>query len=224
LTDAIAAHPREILNALRQAQETEKTMAFGEKLDEQLAIVKQQMVENPITGLNIDGRVSMYGDSASAITVVEYVDFFCPFCANAHEMLGRLSTQYGTKFRVIVKHLPLLDNHSRMAAEVFEALAMDDQQKAIVFYERLLNEQHLLKANGDKFINLVLQEMGVDMKKVNTNRKSPELKNKIENDIKETKKLKIVGTPGFVVNGALVNGNYPEVFFKKLFDSILAAK
>jgi protein-disulfide isomerase len=47
-------------------------------------------------------------------TVIEFVDFQCPFCRQNHVVLEPLLASYGPRVRVIYKHIPL---HSHVYAE-----------------------------------------------------------------------------------------------------------
>src|SRR5215472_9322653 len=60
-----------------------------------------------------------WGSRTALVTIVEFGDFECPFCAQADRTIVELEKAYGpTDLRVVWKHLPLpFHPHARPAAE-----------------------------------------------------------------------------------------------------------
>ena len=53
------------------------------------------------------------------LTIVEFVDFQCPFCRRQHGTLSGILHEYGERVKVVYKHLPLpMHEHAREAARV----------------------------------------------------------------------------------------------------------
>ena len=46
------------------------------------------------------------------VTIVEFVDFECPFCRRLHATLKQVVAEYGNRVRVVRKHLPLPSIHA----------------------------------------------------------------------------------------------------------------
>src|SRR3974390_882371 len=57
------------------------------------------------------------------VTLVEYGDFQCPYCADAHSMLKPIAATMGPKLRLVFRHMPMNDMHphAQFAAEAAEA-------------------------------------------------------------------------------------------------------
>ena len=71
------------------------------------------------------GNRPAQGPSDALVTVAEFSDFQCPFCARAQSTLAQLRQQYGNRVRVVWLNMPL-DFHAnaRVAAEAaMEAMA-----------------------------------------------------------------------------------------------------
>ena len=67
------------------------------------------------------------GNRSAAVTVTEFSDFQCPYCANFHKQtFGQIKGEYidTEKTKFIYKHFPLpLHSNSRKAAEAADGLA-----------------------------------------------------------------------------------------------------
>ena len=63
------------------------------------------------------------GPDDAAVTIVEYSDFQCPFCAQAAPIVAQLLEEYPEDVRVIYRHYPLRQIHlqAQLAAEAAEA-------------------------------------------------------------------------------------------------------
>ena len=63
------------------------------------------------------------GPQDAALTLIEYGDFQCPYCARAHAALGELEERLSGSIRLVFRHLPLSDRHplAELAAEAAEA-------------------------------------------------------------------------------------------------------
>jgi protein-disulfide isomerase len=64
----------------------------------------------------------MIGDENSAVTVVEYGDYQCPFCAAAHPSVKQMLARHGQNLRFVFRHFPLTEMHpfAEPAAETAE--------------------------------------------------------------------------------------------------------
>ena len=69
------------------------------------------MLEAPRVSVPTDGPSQ--GPADAPITLVEFSDFQCPFCARALPTIKALRDKYPTQLRVVYKHLPLDSIHPR---------------------------------------------------------------------------------------------------------------
>ena len=63
------------------------------------------------------------GPATAPVTMVEYGDFECPFCGQAHRVVKALKKALGRRLRFVFRHFPLATAHPRaqQAAEAAEA-------------------------------------------------------------------------------------------------------
>jgi protein-disulfide isomerase len=77
----------------------------------------------PIPPLAADDHV--LGGSASAVTMVEYGDYQCPYCGEAYSVLKAVQSAMGQKLRFVFRNFPLAEVHAHAlrAAQFAEAAA-----------------------------------------------------------------------------------------------------
>ena len=74
---------------------------------------------------------------------------------------------------------------------------------------------------SDEFKDTV-KALGLDVAKAEKDAQSQAVKDKVEADIQEAKKLGFSGTPGFLVNGVPVKGAYPVEYFDSIISRLEA--
>lgn len=196
-------------NAQRKAQE--KAVAEeGKKRDEEFA--------NPLQPAIEDGRV-IFGPKDAKITIIEYSDFECPYCAKGHATIDEVMKAYPKDVRVVFKHLPL-DFHplAMPAARYFEAIAMQDHAKAEKFYNEVFQNQGDLRTKKEGALKEAAKKAGADLKKLEKDLNSEAITKRIEADMEEARKFNFSGTPGFLINGVSLRGAYPFPEFKDIIE------
>lgn len=210
----------EVVNkAAQQAQQksAEKAQADeGKKRDDEF--------KNPLKPELQAGRAYKGAENA-AVTIVEYSDFQCQYCARGYQTINEVLKAYEGKVRVLFKHLPL-DFHPKAmpAAKFFEAVAMQDHGKAFKFHDIVFEGQAELNQRGEDFLKDAAKKAGADMKRLEKDLADPKIAERIAADMEEARKFDISGTPGFLINGVSLKGAYPFSEFKVIIDRHLAGK
>lgn len=71
----------------------------------------------------VDSRDYVRGDRNAPISVIEYSDFECPFCARHHPTMKALMEQYGSDINWVYRHFPLsFHPNAQKAAEASECV------------------------------------------------------------------------------------------------------
>ena len=90
------------------------------------------------------------GPSDAPMTLVEYGDFECPYCADAYPVIKALQDTMGQDLRFVFRHFPLtrLHPHAEHAAEISEAAdSIDrfwDMHDILFENQAALDDNHLL--------------------------------------------------------------------------------
>ncbi len=91
----------------------------------------------------VDPQRIVRGNPKAPITIVEYTEFQCPYCAYGAKVVAEVMARYEGRVRLVVKHLPLPQLHPMAiaAARHFEAVALQDAGKAWAFYDTVFANQ-----------------------------------------------------------------------------------
>jgi protein-disulfide isomerase len=154
------------------------------------------------------------GPARASITIVEFADFECPFCARAEVTLRALELAHPGDLRVVYKNLPLpMHPHARLAAKA--ALAADAQGRFWEFHDRLYAQ---LGRRGEALDRAMLERIAADLQldgaRFSRDLGDPALEGRIAGDEKDAAALGVEGTPTFFVNGRRISGAYPIAVFE----------
>jgi len=159
------------------------------------------------------------GDFSAPITLVEFSDFECPFCARHYPTLTKVLDDYKGKVRLVYKHFPLsIHPNSQKAAEASECA--DEQGKFWEYHDKLFEN---LAASGYSVANFKqwAKDLGLDSGKFDGCLDSGKFAQKVRDDFQEGSGKGVNGTPATFINGQLVSGALPYESFKQIIDSLL---
>jgi protein-disulfide isomerase len=142
------------------------------------------------------------GAASAPVTVVEFSDFQCPFCAKATLPLQQLLEANQGKVRFVFKNFPL-DIHPDSRLAHMAALAAGEQGKFWEMHDLIYARQHALK-RGD--LLSFAEQLHLDAAVFQNDLDSPQLEARIEADKSEGERLGVVATPTFIVNGEVISG------------------
>jgi protein-disulfide isomerase len=165
----------------------------------------------------VDGAPAR-GPEDAAVTVVEFSDFQCPFCARVHPTLEQVRKQYPDQVRIVYKHLPL-SMHPKAPGAAAAAEAARLQGKFWEMHDRIFENQ--AQMSEDKYVEWA-GEMGLDVDRFKKDLHSPAVKARVDADARQAAALGVTGTPAFFVNGRYLSGARPFADFKRLIDAELA--
>ena len=195
IKDYIVSHPEVLQEAIAELDKRQAT-ADIEK-------AKSAVSSNAETLFNSTRQVVL-GNPKGDVTMVEFFDYNCGFCKRAMaDMLELLKDD--PKLRIILKEFPVLGPGSVEAAKVAVAVRMQDKsgKKYLDFHQKLLGG----RGQADKARALaVAKEVGMDMKRLDTDMASDEVKVSLEESLKLAETLGLNGTPSYIVGTDVVIG------------------
>ncbi|MGH7271645.1 MAG: DsbA family protein, partial [Polyangiaceae bacterium] len=175
-------------------------------------------------GVPVTADDPVWGERAAPVTVVEFADFQCPFCARAEPTLTRIRDAYGPdKVRIVWKSYPMpFHANARPAAEAaagVRALAGND-----AFWHFLgLAFADQSDLGEDKYVAWAEQSGVTQASVFESGLRSHTWASKVDADVAEAKNVGVQGTPWFFINGVRVVGAQPFEAFQALIDAQLAA-
>lgn len=163
---------------------------------------KQLPIDETVWQVLIRPQDPARGPADALVTIVEFGDFECPFCARYNQTLTQLADAYPKDVRVVWKNNPqAFHKNARQAAEA--ALAAHAQGKFWEYHDRLFDRQDRL-SQADLLAHG--RELGLDATKLKTELESGQYKNRVESDLDAAARTEAVGTPVLFVNGRKVVG------------------
>lgn len=154
------------------------------------------------------------GPDAAKVTVVEFSDFQCPFCARATPTLRKIQRTFGDDVRIVFKHYPL-PIHPKAPAAHRAAESAHRQGKFWEFHDKVFAAQGELAE--DKYLEWA-EQLGLDMEQFRADLNSGDVLARLLSDAQEGKELELSSTPAFFVNGYPLKGAQPFEEFKTLID------
>lgn len=173
---------------------------------------------SPTVQIDVSENDHIRGNFNAPITIVEWSDFQCPYCARFHETMKQLMANYPDKVRWVYKHFPLDSIHpyTRKAAEASECAA--EQGKFWEYADKLFENQSNI--NQDYFFKAA-EEINLNVSQFNECLNSGKYKSKVDADYQQGVKNGVNGTPGNFINGQSVPGAVPYEQIKSIIDSLL---
>ena len=204
---------------------TESRLArLEERVEELRAQRRPAPASDPAAGVSrvhpIDvGDSPALGPADAPVTIVEFADFECPYCASAGPTLERLLAEYSGKVRLVFKHNPLPIHTNALLAHR-AAVAAERQGKFWEMHDLLYSSQHALDRET---LKSHARTLGLDLVAFEAILSSPESTRVVGADISQAGKLKIQGAPAFFINGRFLPGAQPIEAFRELIDQALEA-
>lgn len=159
------------------------------------------------------------GPGATAVTIVEFSDFQCPYCRRVGPTLEALLDDYGDDVRLVFRHLPL-SFHERARPAAIASLAAHRQGKFWEFHDEIFSNFGQL-SDGD--LEGFAEEIGLDMDQFRRDLEDEALGDQVDADMALARRLDFGGTPSFSINGREVVGAQPEAAFREVIDAELEA-
>lgn len=195
---------------------------FKAIIDEELGVTKQRArtEEESDDGSPVDlrqmnlARSPVKGPPAAPVTIVEFSDFQCPYCARAVPTLKELLGQYPDQIKWVFKNYPL-DFHPDSPLAHQAALAAAEQGKFWEMHDRIFANQNAMKRED---LLGAARALGLAMDRFLADLDSKRFKAVVEADKGEAARLGVSGTPTFFINGRRLIGALPLDEFKKLIE------
>lgn len=158
------------------------------------------------------------GNIDAPITILEYSDFQCPFCARFHDSMVRVIENYPDDVRWVYKHFPIDNIHplARTAAEASECAA--DQDKFWEYSDAVYDNQQGLTQSS--LVNIA-ENLDLNMNEFNSCLDSGKYADKVEDDYQEALSLGVTGTPGNFINGEVLGGAVPYEQLEEMIEARL---
>jgi protein-disulfide isomerase len=147
------------------------------------------------------------GDPEAPLTLLEYGDFQCPHCLNAHKIVKRLTIHFGPTLRFVYRNFPLIEIHpmAEPAAEAAEFAAAVDRAKYWPMHDAIFAHQSRLSL---KLLAAEAGNLGLDSSEAIVAIEEQRFTKRIQHDFETGEEAGVHGTPTFFINGKRYEGSW----------------
>jgi protein-disulfide isomerase len=165
------------------------------------------------------------GPKDAKVTIVEYSDFQCPFCARAYTSFEEgVMKEYGDKVRFVFKNFPLTSIHpwAEDGALASECAFQQGNGAHWKMYDGLFTKQaDINKDNLREKSSEIAKDGGMDVAKYQECFDGKKALDAVKADETEATALGVNSTPTFFINGRRLSGAQTPDAFKQLIDQEL---
>lgn len=167
------------------------------------AAAPEMMLEDKPVPISTAGD-PIRGPADAKVTIVEFSDFQCPFCAKAVGEVQQILAKYPKNVRLIFKQYPL-DTHSQAELAAEAALSAQAQGKFWELHDKMYANFRVISRQR---IFLWAHEVGMDTDKLKADLDSRKYAKRVATEEKEGDDAGVEGTPTFFINGKRLNAAF----------------
>ena len=175
--------------------------------------------------LHLDDRATL-GPADAPVTIIEFGDFECPFCARAFgDIEALVTTTYKDKVRLIFKNYPLnIHPWATPAAIAAECVRRQNPDAFWQFAHDLYRDQSDINPqNLRSHVDQYASQLGLDQGALNACIAGNSATARVEEDRRDGDVIQINSTPTFLIDGIEVVGLPADKTFNFVIDSELKA-
>ncbi len=194
--------------------------------------VQEQFGPQIIRNISIDDD-PMRGNPDAVITIIEFSDFQCPFCAKFHEdTLPQLEQNYIStgKVNFVYRDFPIQSTHPSAVPAALSAECADDQGKFWEMHDIIFENQRVWQGlqvqQSMSLFRDYAMEIGLNIDEFDSCMSSGKYTEEIQNDLNDGRNYGVTGTPGFFVGNEEIGftkliGAQPFSSFQRVIDGQL---
>jgi protein-disulfide isomerase len=213
-----------------------------EDLDKALSKLELKLLQNqlptkqatPPVKISLDDD-PIIGNPDAPITIVEFSDFQCPFCARFHtQTLPSILDEYidQGKVKLVFRDFPIQSIHPNALPASVAAECANDQNKFREMHDKLFEKQNewnkLETAEALSLFSQYASDFEIDQEIFDSCLTSGKHIPEIQKDLTDGRDYGVTGTPGFFIGNEQIGfvelkGAQPFESFKKVIDAQLDA-
>ena len=165
----------------------------------------------------VPSHAARKGPWPAKVTIVEFSEFQCPYCARAVPVLDEVLKKYPRDVAVVFRNNPL-PFHKNAKGAAIALQAANRQGKAWDLHDLMFENQKQLTP-ADLLGHA--EEVGLDLDQFKRDMEDPAVLAEVQADMKAAREAGATGTPAFFINGSPVRGAKPLDAFVEVIDQEL---
>lgn len=143
------------------------------------------------------------GPEDAPVTLVEYGDYQCPYCADMHGMIKSIAKAMGNQLRFVFRHMPLMEMHpyAQHAAEAAEAAGA--QGKFWEMHDAIYQQQSEL---GSDLLHQLAVKLKLNIEQFESDLDARRYRPRVKRDFMGGMRSGVASTPAFFINGKRYEG------------------
>ena len=147
--------------------------------------------------LPVSKRDHIQGPATAAVTLIEYGDYQCPYCAQAYMITKEIQERMGSKLRFVFRNFPLTKVRPQAYQAALAAETAAAQNKFWDMYDYLFKHGQVLTEDTLKD---TAAKLGLDVDRFNREFHDNTYSTHVEEDIKSGNDSGVSKTPTFFIN------------------------
>jgi protein-disulfide isomerase len=169
--------------------------------------------------LKPNGLAPELGSRTARISIVEFVDYQCPFCARTAPAIRRVMYEMGDRVHFMIRDYPVLDpSKSRTAALAANCVLEQGQDEYWKFSDTLFTD---ISKSSSVDLREVAFQSGANLSAYDKCMEERRYDLKIDNDIEVGKQAGVEGTPTFFVNRVKIQGELDDKLLTRIINTFL---
>lgn len=174
----------------------------------------------------VSERDHVVGRADARLTLVEYGDYQCPYCASTDPVVRALQIAFTGELRFVFRNFPLTEIHpaAEPAAEFAESAATQGKfwevHDAIFAWSREKGPESL----GVEAFESIALGMNLDTQQIEKDVSGHRYLERIRNDFNSGVRSGVNGTPTFFVNGQRFDGPATIIGLTEALKAVLSAR
>lgn len=182
-------------------------------------VANRDVTDEDLAGL-LDEKAPSQGPANAPLTIVEFLDYGCPYCRAAFEPVRELAVERAGKVRLVIRDFPLDDLHPGATKAAIGARCAQEQGKFWAYHDKLFLLDQRSFQEAELFD--VAREISLDISKFTECVGSGRAGALVQADQVAGLRAGVQGTPTFFFNGVKVQGAPDAEALNYIVDQFLA--
>lgn len=158
------------------------------------------------------------GPVDAPVTLVEFSDFQCPYCARLAPVVKRIAGEYPGQVRVVFRQFPLRSIHAHAQKAAEASLCAFDQDRFWEMHDALFAD---IKKLEPEDLTARARKLNLDLEAFSQCLESGKYAATVQQDLEDGMAAGVSGTPAVFINGRVLKGSKPYDGIKKMVEEEL---